>query len=65
MNEEMHSKIMIERVWRLDLGLRLSELSDAFGGYDRARLETPFDVRGFPLAVIKIHDRSKRVHVLG
>ena len=23
------------------------------------------DVRGSPLAVIKIHDRSKRVHVLG
>ena len=49
----------------------MSEFGDALAGYDQARLEEYFrsgklaGVRGSPLTVIKIHDRSEKVHVLG
>jgi len=38
-NSEMHSETMIERVWSYNWRPRLSELTDALGGCDRASLE--------------------------
>jgi len=35
----MHLEAVIERVWRCNCRLRLSELRDALGGRDRASLE--------------------------
>jgi len=35
----MHFEAVIERGWRCNWRPRLSELRDALGGYDRARLE--------------------------
>jgi len=35
----MHFEAMIERVWRCNWRLRLSELRDTLGGRDRASLE--------------------------
>ena len=39
MNSEMHWEAVIERVWRCTWRPRLSELTDALGGRDRASLE--------------------------
>ena len=39
MNLEMHSEIVIERVWRCTWRARSSEFGDALGGRDRASLE--------------------------
>ena len=38
MNCEMHLEAVIDRVWRWTGRPRLSELRDALGGRDRARL---------------------------
>jgi len=38
-NSEIHSKAVIERVWRCNWRSRLSKLTDALGGRDRVSLE--------------------------
>jgi len=38
-NSEMHWEAVIERVWRCTWRPRLSELTDALGGRDRASLD--------------------------
>jgi hypothetical protein len=38
-NSEIHSEAVIQRVWRCNWRLRLSELRDARGGHDRVDLE--------------------------
>jgi len=41
-NSEMHIKAMIERGWRSNWRLTLSDLSDALGGRNQASLEMHF-----------------------
>jgi hypothetical protein len=41
----MYLEAVIELVWRCAWRLRLSELRDALGGWDRARLEMQLDTK--------------------